>query len=79
MNVNNVIVCVENVCEEKTMLFRVPSYMKNHAHSVLVSLYNEWNLNDIKYNCGFWIEENAEARGVQCEFVQYKKWSEKEK
>lgn len=68
------IVKIEDIPNEQSLLFSVPNYIKNHAWSVLTALYQQWMIEGISFDCGTWIEESARGLGVECEYIKPEKW-----
>lgn len=68
------IVKIEDTPNEQSILFKVPNYIKNHALSVLVALYQQWMIEGISFDCGTWMEDSARGLGIDCEFMKIDKW-----
>ena len=68
------LVKIEDLPNEQSLVFLVPNYIKKHALSVIVALYQQWMIEGISFDCGTWIEESAKGLGISCEYLRAEKW-----
>lgn len=65
---------IEDTPNEQSLVFLVPNYIRKHALSVIVALYQQWMIEGISFDCGTWIEESAKGLGINCEYLRAEKW-----
>ena len=68
------LVKIEDTPNEQSLVFLVPNYIRKHALSVIVALYQQWMIEGISFDCGTWIEESAKGLGINCEYLRAEKW-----
>lgn len=65
---------IEDTPNEQSLVFIAPNYIRKHALSVIVALYQQWMIEGISFDCGTWIEESAKGLGINCEYLRAEKW-----
>lgn len=65
---------IEDMINYRTLVFLVRKEDYEHAASVLVNLYNEWTVKNIRFDCGIWMEQRMRDMGYRCEFVRKIPW-----
>lgn len=65
---------IEDMINYRTLVFLVHNEDYGHAASVLVNLYNEWTVKNIRFDCGIWMEQRMRDMGISCEYIRNEPW-----